>query len=241
MPSEESHKDASHEGHELAGRLNVLLPGLYAWVSTVASPAASRAAPHSARLVAGLALAALVAGTFSASRRPRLGRGIAVYGFVGLCGLAWLLLGPVLSVERIEPVRSAFGSIGWALFAFGWGAVRNPGAVPEDHPRAIAAEPLKPRGKLARTTSPTLIAALLGATIPMLLAWQVVRPRHALLAHAAALAAAIALVTVGAEVAVAQGKWRGGRRPSQRLASAAVPLTALAVLGLVGLVRWLVG
>src|SRR5690349_18241587 len=45
----------------LRDRANTVLPGLYAWLTTVASPSVNHGAPRSARLTALLALLALLA------------------------------------------------------------------------------------------------------------------------------------------------------------------------------------
>lgn len=232
---------APAEGQALVARANVLLSGLYAWVSTVAFPVALPGAGWLARAVAGLALVALVVGPWASLARPRLGRSIGVYGFVGCCLLCWVQLGDPLLEDALEPVRASLGAVGWSLFAFGWGAVRKSGSVPEDDPRAESGEPLEPREALSPSAYWVFVAALAGAVVPLFLAWQVTRPRHALFAHGAALAAAVALVTAGARVAVQRGARRGHDPPRQRLGAAAGSLSAAVALAMLGLVWVLLG
>src|SRR6185436_2282595 len=86
---------------ELVRRANVLLPGVYAWAATVLNPALPRGAPVLARIVAAAALISLVTGVAVGRRRPALGRALGLQTFVALCLLAWVLLGPAVSVDRL--------------------------------------------------------------------------------------------------------------------------------------------
>ena len=136
----------------LAERANILLPGLYAWLLTVAEPATGAGVGLLARMLAFLALIALVTGPFLAPDRPVLGRVFGIYGFVGLSVLAWSQLGSAVSAEQLDPLRAALGAFGWVLYAFGWGKTRGRGRVPEDDPTscrdrrssAVAASPPSP-------------------------------------------------------------------------------------------------
>ncbi len=208
----------------------MLLPGLYAWVSTVASPITVRGAPTLARVTAVLALIALVAGPLLALERPRIGRAVGVYAFVGLSLVTWVVAGSLVDVTRLEPVRAALGAVGWALFAFGWGTVRTLGSVPEEDPHAIAGPPLQVRNELPRGTLVVFSIGLAGAVVPVLLAWRVLRPGHALLAHAVAIACAIATVSAAAKIALARGSWQRQTPPRIRLAAATRPLALVTVL-----------
>ncbi len=219
--------------YKLAARANMLLPGVYAWLITVASPAAHRGAPLAARVTAMAALVALVAGPLIVFERPRLARGLGVLAFVGLSVTTWVLLGPLIGVEHLEPLRACLGLVGWALFAFGWGAVRRIGSIPEDDPHVIRGDPLPARGQLPWSTFFVYSIGLVGAVVVLVLAWQVVRPAQALLAHAAALVAAIALAGTAARVALERGRSRSAAVPRSRLNAAARPLAmALLLLGL---------
>jgi hypothetical protein len=224
--------------HKLVARANMLLPGLYAWVTTVAFPAAQRSAPASARVTAMAALIALVAGPVVVFERPRLGRALGVLLFVALSVTTWLLLGSVIGVQHLEPVRASLGALGWALFAFGWGAVRRAGSIPEEDPHVIRGEPLPARGQLPWSALWVYSIGLVGAVVVLLLAWQVARPAQALLAHAVAVVAAIALVGVAARVAVERGRARTFPAPQPRLNAAARPLATALLLMALGFV-WL--
>lgn len=225
--------DAARPG-ELRQRLvvlaNMLLPGLYAWLTTVAYPATYRGAPFFSRVTALLALVVLVAGPIVALERPRAGRAVGLIAFVALCVLTWLQLGPFISVQRIEPVRAGLGAVGWALFALGWGALRRTDWIPEEDPHAIAGDPLPRRGALPRGALAVLLAGLAVSVVPLYFAWGVARPRHALLAQAVALACALAVINATATVAVEHGSWRPKLPAQRRLNAAARPLALVVLL-----------
>jgi hypothetical protein len=222
----------------LAGSANMLLPGGYAWLTTVALPAAQRGVPATARVAALAALAALVGGPLIALARPRLGRAIGVLGFVGLCTVTWGLLGPAIGIERLEPVRAVLGTVGWILFALGWGSVREVGSVPEDDPNALSGPPLPARSRLPPGSMAILAVGIAGSLPALYFAWRITRPDHALLGHAAAVLGAMALVAASARIAVDRAGYRTLGSPSQRVNSAARPLGALALLLGIGFV-WL--
>jgi len=216
----------------------MLLPGLYAWLTTVGLPALQRGSPGTARLTAGLGLVALIAGPFLTPRWPRIGRSLGIFGFVGLSVVTWTLLGPAVTVGRLEPIRAALGSVGWALFALGWGSMRELGTVPEDDPNAIAGPLLVPRAKPPSASQVFLWVGVIGSLPPLYLAWRVTRPDHALLAHAMAVLSAIALVFSAARIGVDRGAYRVSSSARQRLNAAVRPLGALALALGVGFV-WL--
>jgi hypothetical protein len=178
---------------------------------------------------------ALVVGPYLAIEYPKAGRAVGVFLFMALCCTTWLLLGSELGVDRLEPVQAGLGGLGWAAFAFGWGSLRPLGAVPEDHPNVLAGTPLRSRGELPPGALVVLGISIVGAMLCLALAWRVVRPAHALLAHAAAIACAIASLSVGAKVAISRGRaWRP-HEASQRFSAASRWLMALVLLLFAGL------
>lgn len=209
---------------------NMLLPGLLAWVATVGVPAFSRGVGGGARTIAMVSLAAMMVGPFVAATRPAIGRAVGIHAAVGLALLTWVLLGSRVGVQHVEPVRSAIGAVAWVLFAFGWGAVRAPGSVPEDDPRAIPGPPLAARSQLPFGATSIFALGLAGASLPVFAAWRVTRPSHALLAHAVAVVCAIALVTAAAHVAAGRRDWKPVTPAGARLGAAVRPLTLLAVV-----------
>ncbi|HEY6560614.1 MAG TPA: hypothetical protein VI072_25195 [Polyangiaceae bacterium] len=231
-------RKAEGQRYGLTVRANMLLPGLYAWVTTVAYPTTYRGAPGTARATAFIALLALLSGPLLVLERPRLARILGVYVFFGASLITWLLLGDVIGVDRLEPVRSALGAAGWALFALGWGSVRRADSVPEDDPHVLAGPLLTARSQLPVSASVILGISLVGLAVPLTLAWRVVRLEHALFAHAAALLCALAILTAGANIALGHGM-RSSSSVRQRIAAATRPLALLSLILLASLVAML--
>ena len=219
----------------LFARAYLLVPGVYAWLATVLSPTLGREAPSSARVSAFAALVALVAGPYLAVVHPRLGRAVGVFLFVTLCSVTWLFLGSELEVERLDPLQAALGALGWAAFAFGWGSLRQLGTVPEEHPNVLGGTSLRPREALPIGALPVLALSIAGAAGCLALAWRVARPDHSLLAHAAAVACAIAILSAGAKVAIGRGGTQEVQPASRRVGAASRSLGALLVCVFAGL------
>lgn len=218
----------------LASAANVLLPGTYAWGATVASP--GFASGGGARVAAGAALAALWVGAGLAPFYPRVGRALGITVFAGASLLTWTLARDAISVERIDAVRGCLGGLGWLLTMLGWGAMRAEAGVPAGNAHARPS-PLEPRRSLPLTSWLLVGVAFSAAAGPLVAAWSVARAEHALLAQAAAVLAAIALVTVGGLAAVERNQASPVGAPSVRLRGARGGL-ALLVLGLSGGLLW---
>ncbi|MBI3202051.1 MAG: hypothetical protein HYZ29_10955 [Myxococcales bacterium] len=220
--------DPKERARALSTRSNMLLPGLLAWVGTVGAPAFERGVGVGPRVAACAALVAMVVGPFLTEARPWVGRAVGIHATVVLCLVTWLSLGANIGVQHLEPVRAAIGAVAWVLFAFGWGATRAPG-TPEDDPRAIPGAPLPARSRLPTAAAPIFAVGLIGAALTLFAAWRVSRPSHALLSHAAAAVAAIALVTSAAKIAVDRQDYKPLTPPTARIGAAVRPLSVLAI------------
>lgn len=230
-----SERPATPELMPLGERTRVLMPGLYAWLLTVELPALSRGARPLSRVTALLALAALVSALWMSGGRLRLARALGIYGFVGACCLTWALLGGELSPARLDRIRAAAGSLGWVLYAFGWGRVRSAG-MPEDAPNAVLGAPLVPRSRLDRRALPIAAFAVVAAIGFEALAFRVDRPEHAVLAHATATACALLVLGASATIALRQGMRSDILSGLSRLNAVAVRGAVLSVLFGLGLV-----
>jgi hypothetical protein len=223
-----------------AVRLNLFIAGTYAWLTTAAVPALldARPVPVAAALAA---FVALTTGLYLYPRAPGWGRGVGMVAFIALCTLCWIALDEALGPTRLHPLQAASGAVGWMLFAFSWGNVRNVRAVPENDPRVVAGKLLEPRTLLPRRAYIVFALALLGGLLPWLLAWRVERNSHSMFAHATGLACAIAMISFGAEVALGLGRPRLQRTPGVRfnsVSNAAAAIVIVVILGfVVGLVR----
>lgn len=223
----------------LRDRANTVLPGLYAWLTTVLMPSVNHGAPVSARVTALLALLALLAAPLLVSARPVLGRALGIFGFIGCSLLTWLLLGAGLVRNPGDPLLSALGAVAFTLYALGWGSLRRRGAVPEDAPNVILGPPLQPRARPHPVAPFVFGLVIVSALLPVFLAFRVVEAERGLFAHAVAILAAILTITVGARVATGLGQRRPLPASAERLNAAAVPLALSALLFGLGFL-WLV-
>ena len=223
----------------LRDRANTVLPGIYAWVTTVAMPSVQHSAPALSRVTAFIALVALVAAPLFVAERPRLGRALGVYAFVGFALLTWVQLGAGLLQNRGDPLLSALGAVGFMLYALGWGSLRRRGLVPEDGPNVIAGTPLQPRSRPPAVVPVVFGLIIASALVPTFLAFRVADAERGLFAHAASVLTAILTITVGSRVVLALGQRRALSAPADRLNAAAVPLALLALAFGMGFL-WLV-
>jgi hypothetical protein len=220
-------------------RASTILPGLYAWLTTVALPSAQHGASLAARVSALIALLALLAAPLFLDERPFFGRALGIFSFIGFSLLTWVLLGASLVQSPGDPLLSALGAVAFTLYALGWGSLRRRNAVPEDGPNVIPGQPLQPRIRPLRRTPIVFALILAAALLPVFLAFRVVETERALFAHAVAILAAILTITVGARVALSVGQRKGLPPTAERLNGAAVPLALLALVFGLGFL-WLV-
>jgi hypothetical protein len=223
----------------LRERANTVLPGVYAWVTTVALPSVQHAAPTFARVSAFCALVALVAAPLFVNERPRLGRALGVYAFIGLSLLTWVVLGAPLLQNQGDPFLSALGALGFMLYALGWGSLRRRGLVPEDGPNVIPGAPLQPRSRPPSIVPVVFGVIIASALLPTFLAFRVADTERGLFAHAAAVLIGILVISVGSRAALALGQRRALPASADRLNAAAVPLALLALAFGLGFL-WLV-
>lgn len=223
----------------LRERANTVLPGLYAWLTTVALPAVQHTAPTAARVCAFFALVALIAAPLFAHERPAWGRALGIFGFVGSSLLTWLILGAGSVQNAGDPLLPALGAVAFTLYALGWGSLRRRDVVPEDAPNVIPGPPLQPRVR-PHPLSPVILGVILvSSLVPVFLAFRVAESERALFAHAVAILAAILTITVGSRVALQLGQRRAAAPVAERLNAAAVPLALLALTFGLGFL-WLV-
>jgi len=161
---------AGHPGplRALSDRANTVLPGLYAWLATVALPASQHGASASARASAGVALVSLLTAPVFATGRPLVGRALGIYGFIGGSLLTWLLLGASLVQSPGDPLLSALGAVAFCALRARLGLAatprRRPGGRAQRHPWPTFAAPRAPvrdrcrclRGHLGERVGPGL-------------------------------------------------------------------------------------
>jgi hypothetical protein len=212
---------------------DLFAPGLYAWAVTVAWPASQRLAPFEARLFALTALTALVVGAGLAFVSPLTGRIAGIWIFLAACFASWVQMAPSLFLARLDPLQGVLGSFGWGLFALSWARQDRSVALP-----AVETDPIPvPRQRLPWRVPFILALVSLAAALPMILAWWVKGLERALVAHAVALAGAIALVTYAAEFAdtsVRKPRVTDAAPPGIRLVGSAPALLVLCFIAVLG-------
>lgn len=232
------------EGRVTLGRLaevgQVLVPGIYAWAVTVIPAASDRPTTSWSIVTASLAVVLLIAGAASAKRNPSLGHALGIWGFIIACVVTWLLSLPALQVDRLDPWRAAAGSIGWILYALGWGTPWRVGRHPEDDPRAQLHPKLEPRNPPRLRTALAVAAGTIGALSCMLLAWRATESDRGLLLHGAALACSIGIISAASTIGLAQGDKRTPAAPKQRITYAFPWVMAISALIVIA-IAWMLG
>jgi hypothetical protein len=195
--------------------LRATLAAIAAWAITLAPLAVSGRASLATRLIALLALAPGVAGPQLLARGDRIARHVGVTAFVAAALAAWTLGSLDQALVGVDSFRAVLGVIAWAVFALSW-----------PHPWSVPDEKLSmaPEGEAAGLTprrKPPVVAVVVAGVgaacgaFCLALAWRVEDPSRAVFAHAAAVGAAVALLTSASTVAVVAGREhrREGRRP----------------------------
>lgn len=207
------------------------IPGLYAWLITVAPAAWSRGSPVVAKAasflgVLALVTAPLVEGAGAPPNEPRPdaapgaahARGLAglrawtgptwariwsVWGFVLSSAIVWALVPNALSSARFDPVRGALGIVGWGLFAF---SSAGPALRPDPGSvgRIVAGSALKPRSELPRGDGAYVAAGVLLALAMQGIGWGIVVPERAVLVRLITVACGIAVVGATTSIALAR-------------------------------------
>jgi hypothetical protein len=180
-----------------------IVPGLYGWLATVATPCLQRGASTAARTFAGLALVALL-GALAFPQR-RFARVLGVYGFLACCFGAWAGLGARLRSDQLDAVRGALGAVGFLLHALAWGAAPKEADAPATD-NLVPGNPLQPRHKPPRLGVIVLGLGIGVALLPTGAAFAVEQPAASLLAHALAVSCGLLVVAASADISLRVGK-----------------------------------
>lgn len=210
-----------------------LLPGAYAWLSTVLLPVLSLNGGWLVRTLAWASMATLVIAELPLLKRFRSFRGLTCAAFLAGCLTTWILLAEQLRAAPIDAIQAAVGGVGWVLFAL---SVQSDPLVPESD--ASRVQPVA--GSRRRRFSPSLDVAflmlVLAGLLPLFLAWRVERAMHAALAQVVACAAALAGLSLAGSLVDAVALRRTFTQPRARWADSWPTFVVLALLLVVGLV-----
>jgi hypothetical protein len=215
-----------------------------AWVLTIAPLASLEAAALATKVSTAVALLAGVCAPALAERYPRLARHVGISLFVGACVSAWLGAAWLGALPPQGSVRAGLGAIAWALYGVSWVEVRRPlrsRSSPSASGPATVAHGLGPRRLVPAAVVLWSAASILVAVAFVLLAWRIGRTERAVLGHTLAAAAALAIVAIGARLALLAARlpehMRGERAPLgiRRTTGAARWLALAVVLALAAL------
>jgi hypothetical protein len=96
------------------------------------------------------------------------------------------------------------GSLGYAAFAIGW--VRASGTRDADDGKTVYALDLPPRRVISFRARLALYVGLIGAAIPLVLAWRIDGKERALLGHAVALLGALHILSTASKLSMDFGQ-----------------------------------
>jgi hypothetical protein len=197
------------------------VPGLYAWMVTVAPAAFARQAGLLAKVASALGLVALLVGILLDRRWGHRARYVSVWGLVLSSALVWVLVPSALGSLRLDEARGIAGMIGWALFAF------------------ASAAPLRPRTQIQRGDAIYIAGGVVLAIALQVIGWRVNVPERALLVRLVSIAAGIAIIGAATSISLAR-HGRAAAAPQRARLRRTLPwLVALVVVGVIGLILML--
>jgi hypothetical protein len=229
----ETHIDRFTRELREGGTAQTLLAVVAAWSITLAPAAFARGSSALSTLLALLALIAGLGGPLLVPTRPRLARHIGISAFAALATATWLAASPAIQPGRLDPTRAVIGAVAWGVYALTW---RERWQTPQsDTPADPLAPVLQARATLPALSRPlTALGIVIGLSY-LTLAWRARDADRALATQAVAIAAATAVITASAVVALARGKRQPGG--ARRLTPSAVrSLILFALFGLAGLI-----
>lgn len=204
--------------------LDIAIPGLYAWVVTVAVPVRQKDAEGWPLAFCCFALLCLMATGALLNSRWQDWSPVTTVGFVGCSASVWLLLDP------FDASLGFLGSLGWAGFAVGW--VRAVETAKDEVAGGAAHRiELLPRHRASVLARLIVGAGLLGAMLLVFLAWQIEGRERALAGHSVAVFGALSLLASASSSASALGRQAVARTFSRMQAGRTIALAGLLALG----------
>jgi hypothetical protein len=178
--------------------VQVLVPGLYAWLTTVVPPAWSRGGSLAAKGAAVAAVVALLAGWWFGRKGDERARIASLWGFVLSSALCWSAAPRALGAGRVDDLRGVTGTLAWALFALAWAApafdsMLGDGRVEDD-------DALAPRKRLPSSGFALLAGAGIVAAAIQTIGWAAPGPERALLVRLASILSGLLIIEAAAEV-----------------------------------------
>jgi hypothetical protein len=210
-----------------------LLPGAYAWLSTVLLPVWSLSGGPLVQTLAWGSAFALLLGELPVMSRFRGLRGVGAGTFVAGCLTTWILLAEQLRAAPIDAIQAAVGGIGWVLFAL---SVQSNTVETEPDAKRLFPVDSNRRRRFPPLLDFAFLTLVVAGLLSLLFAWRVERAVHAALAQVIACAAVLCGLALAGSVVDSVALRRGLGRGSARLAASWSTFAILALLLVVGLV-----
>jgi hypothetical protein len=210
-------------GLRLRPVFDVAIPGLYAWVVTVAVPVYQKDASGWPVAFSWFSATCLCVTSGLVVSRLRPWSAIAASLFVLSSSAVWFLIAP------FEASLGFLGSLGWASFAIGW--VRAAGTGEDMSGGAARRIELPARQRMPALSWVMLGIGLAGALSALILAWNIEGRERSLLGQAVAVIGALALITAASSFASAVGPKAAARTFSNGQLARTLVLLGLFALG----------
>lgn len=203
--------------------LDVAIPGLYAWVVTVALPVHQQDSRGWPVIVSWSSLLLLLATSAVTASPIRRWSPLAVSAFLIASASVWFLL------EPFDSSLGLLGSLGWASFAVGW--VRAVETREELDVGPAHRIDLLPRHRAASIGGGFVGVALLGAAALVFAAFGIEGPERALLGQSVAVVGSLSLMSAAASSVAAFGRQAAARSFSAGQLGRTLALSSLLLLG----------
>ena len=191
---------------QLGSTAQAAVPGLYAWFVTVLPCTVGRGNHWAGKTAAIIGVATLAVAIYLEPQRPKIARGVSVWGLTLSSILVWTLSSSQLAPQHFPTARALSGMMGWGLFAYA-------SAAPALGPRVggvVEAGLLKPRSTVLRGDAYYLVGGVVVALLLQTIGWHVLSPERGLLIRIATLAAGIGVI--GASVSLSLARRLGTSR-----------------------------
>lgn len=210
-------------GPRLRPLFDVAIPGIYAWVVTVAVPIHQKDAHGWPVFCSWLAVLSLCTACGLVTSRLRAWSAVAVATFIVASACVWFLIAP------FEVSLGFLGSLGWASFAIGWVRAAETGEFTNG--AAAHRLDLLPRHPMPALCWVATGIGLAGALAALGLAWNIEGRERSLLGQAVAVIGALSLMTAGTAATSTVGRQAAARPFSQGQLGRTLALVALFVFG----------
>jgi hypothetical protein len=216
---------------DLGASAQATVPGLYAWLVTVAPSAFGRGGQVGSKCAAALGVTLLLLAPLCERRWPSAGRVLSIWGLVATSLIVWILAASGSTPMRWDPLRSVAGMIGWALFAL---ASVAPALPPRELAKDDRSRRLERRGDSGRVDALIVGVAIALAAGLQCIGWQAEEPERAVLVRLVSLGAGVLLVGASASVVVGRHAARMVLPPRKRAKRATLPLVLLGLWAAAG-------